>query len=254
MATWEPVSYYYSGQGVVLLGDNVSGASKGLLPVGNVSDLRIAIATSVLEHKESTTGARGIDLRLTTEIKATLTMTVENFIATNLATALRGTSTTIPAETTTPYNFNTGVAVEGAVLALPHVDVNTVVVKDVTDTTTYVLDTDYRLNAAAGSIEVIAGAGITTDDVLHISYKYGAQELVDAMDAAATEKYMRFEGLNTADGNNPVVVEVFRFLADPLRELALIGDGIGQFVLEGNILADNNQVSGSKYFKQMLLR
>jgi len=255
MATFEPVSYYYSGQGVVMLGDNVAGASKGLIPVGNVSDLRIAIATSVLEHKESTTGFRGIDLRLTTEVKATLTMTVENFIAANLATALRGTNTTVASGTS--VTFNTGVAVQDAILALPHIKVSNVVVKDDTDTTTYVADTDYILNAEAGSIKIVStadGGSIATDDVLHITYDHAAQELVDAMDSSATEKYMRFEGLNTADGNNPVVVEVFRFLADPLRELALIGDGIGQFVLEGNVLADNNQVSGSKYFKQMLLR
>ena len=74
------------------------------------------------------------------------------------------------------------------------------------------------------------------------------------MTSLSTEKYMRFEGLNTADGGNPVVVEVFRFIVDPLKELALIGDGIGQFVLDGNVLADSLQVTGSKFFKVTLLR
>lgn len=253
MATWEPVSYYYSGQGVVLLGDRngTTGNGQNLIPVGNVSDLKIAVSTSVLEHKESTTGARGIDLRLTTEVKAALSMTIENFNAKNLAIALRGTNTTVASGTA--VTFNTGVAKEGAILALPHVKVSNVVVKDATDTTTHVAGTDYILNADAGSIQIVEGAGITDLDVLHITYDHAAQEQVGALTVSAVEKFMRFEGLNTADTNAPVVVEVFRFLADPLKELALIGDGIAQFVLEGNILADNIQ-TGSKYFRQFLIR
>lgn len=256
MATFEPVSYYYSGQGVVMLGDRngTTGNGQNLIPVGNVSDLKIAIATSVLEHKESTTGARGIDLRLTTEVKATLSMTIENFNAANLAIALRGTATTIAAGTAA--TFNTGVAKQGAILALPHIKVSSVVVKDDADTTTYVAGDDYILNADAGSIKIVStadGGTIADNDVLHITYNYAAQEKVGALTTASLEKFMRFEGLNTADGNNPVIVEVFRFLADPLRELALISDNIGQFVLEGNVLADNLQ-SGSKYFRQLLVR
>lgn len=256
MATFEPVSYYYSGQGVVMLGDRnaTTGNGENLIPVGNVSDLKIAVATSVLEHKESTTGARGIDLRLTTEVKATLSMTVENFNAKNLAIALRGTNTTVTAGT--GVTFNTGVAKQGAILALPHVKVSSVVVKDDSDTTTYVAGDDYILNADAGSIQILTtaqGGTIADLDVLHITYDHAAQEQVGALTVSAVEKFMRFEGLNTADGNNPVIVEVFRFLADPLKELALIGDGIAQFVLEGNVLADNIQ-SGSKYFRQRLVR
>lgn len=253
MATWEPVSYYYSGQGVVLLGDRngTTGNGQNLIPVGNVSDLKIAVSTSVLEHKESTTGARGIDLRLTTEVKAALSMTVENFNAANLAIALRGSASTVTSGT--GVTFNTGVAKKGSVLPLPHIKVSSVVVKDDADTTTYVLDTDYSLNADAGSIKILATGSIADDDVLHITYNHAAQEKVGALTTAAAEKFLRFEGLNTADGNNPVIVEVFRFLADPLKELALISENIGQFVLEGNVLADNLQ-SGSKYFRQYLVR
>jgi hypothetical protein len=89
MSTWDPANYYFSGQGTVLVGDRTAaGKSAGLVPVGNVSALQIAIATSVLEHKESYSGSRGIDLRLTQETKATLSVTMENFNAYNLALAL----------------------------------------------------------------------------------------------------------------------------------------------------------------------
>src|SRR4051812_42166381 len=97
MSTFDGNNHYYSGQGVVMIGtrDPVTGAPQGLIPVGNVSDLKISISTNVIEHKESQTGQRGIDLRLTTETKAQLSMTMENFNSYNLGLALRGTSTKV---------------------------------------------------------------------------------------------------------------------------------------------------------------
>ena len=67
---------YFSGQGVVLVAArDVNGNPKGFRPVGNVPNLAIKNATTVLEHKESTTGARGTDKRLTTEVKVSLEVT-----------------------------------------------------------------------------------------------------------------------------------------------------------------------------------
>ena len=64
---------------------------------------------------------------------------------------------------------------------------------------------------------------------------------------------MRFEGLNTAEENAPVLVEVFNFLTDPLKELSLISDSVQQFVLEGSVLADSTKTTGSKFFKTIKL-
>ena len=266
MATWEPVSYYYSGQGVVLIGerDPVTGRPVGLIPVGNVSDLKIAISTSVLEHKESMTGARGIDLRLTTETKAALSMTMESYNSTNLALALRGGETVIASGSVVDAAYDGAVQL-GKITPLAHVSVSALSIdKAATPLIPWAAGTaeadgdwDYKVNLEAGSVLWAtnpATVGLVDDDDVTISYTYAAQKKVDALTAGSLERYLRFEGLNTADSNKPVVVEVFKFLVDPLKELALIGDGINQFVLEGNVLADALQTTGSKYFKQMLLR
>jgi hypothetical protein len=39
-----------------------------------------------------------------------------------------------------------------------------------------------------------------------------------------------------------------------LKELALIGDAIDKFTIDGNVLLDNLQTSGSKFFRQVQLR
>lgn len=339
MSTWERQSFYYSGQGVLMMGTRDSaGKPKGLTPVGNCSASALAIETSVLEHKDSQSGPRATDLRITTETKANISMTLENFSAEILALALRGDFTKVAAssvtgEAVTLYNAK--------VLKLANAKVSAVAVKR--GATTLVLYTndatphDYKLNTETGSIQMNDGAvaaisALTTggtaptatavggnhsvtvantaavgdyvsftgfagadaalingkahkivtasptvitldlnttgktitlgtplsafDGVaLTADYTWAQQYRVDALTQSSQERYLRFEGLNTADGNNPVIVEIFKFLIDPAQELPLIGDeNIAQFVLQGSVLSDALQSTGSKFFKQTLLR
>ena len=329
---WETQSNYYSGQGVVLLGnrDAVTGRGYGFVPLGNVSDLTIAVKTSVVEHKESQSGARGIDLRLTTELASTASMKLDNFNATNLATALRGSYQSVAAATVTA---ETNILYMGAVASLAKVGVAGVVVKRGATTLTAYSNAatawDYKVNTDAGSIMfndgqsgqllanlttlgtacatpfasvsgskltltfaatpahatvgkrmaivVATGAdaafvngksfvitaktattvevelGVTGKTITAVDYTSSQQVIVDSLTVAATEKYLRFEGLNTADGNKPVVVEVFRFLTDPLKQLSLISDKVQEYDLEGTVLLDTTQTTGSKYFRQTML-
>lgn len=243
---WDTTNSYFSGQGVVLLAkrDAATGLPMGFTPVGNVSDLKISVAVSNIEHKESRTGQRAIDLRLTTETKASLSMTVENFLAANLSSALRGADVAVVGASVVGAAIT---AYLGKVVSLPHIKVSAVVIKD--GATTLVAGTDYEVNLDAGSIKFADTiSGVVDGDALSIDYTHASQVKVDALTDAAPELYMRFEGLNTAEGNAPVVVEVFKFATDPLKELALISDAIQQFTLEGSVLADSKRTTGSKFF------
>jgi len=245
---WDTVDHYYSGQGIVMLASrDANGDPMGFTPIGNVSDLKISVAVTTVEHKESKTGQRATDLRMTTETKATIMMTVENFISENLADALRGTSTMLTGATVTAHPIK---AYLGKVVSLPHIKVSAVSVKD--GATVLVAGTDYTLNADAGSIKFANTiTGVTEGDALTVDYTYATQYEVEALTDSMTEMYVRFEGLNTAEGNDPVIVEVFKFSSDPLKELSLISDQVQQFVLEGSVLADSTKTSGSKFFRVM---
>lgn len=259
MTSFAPVDHYYSGQGVVMAAErDAQGNPKGFVPIGNVSALNLSVATSVLEHKESHSGQRGTDKRITTETTCTLSMTAENFIAENLATFLRGTKTEVASGTVADEAITVYL---GKVVALKNIKVSAVavtlgaepLVAYVDDDTPY----DYIVNTEAGSIKfndgkVIALATLVEGDEgteATVAYSFAKQIRVDALTTGAKELTLRFEGLNTAEDNTPVIIEVFKFSTDPLRELALIGDAIGQFQLEGSVLADTSRVNGSKYFK-----
>jgi len=348
-STWDATSRYFSGQGVVLLGfRDANGRPKGLVPIGNVCELTLGLEATVEEHKECQSGQRAIDLRLTTEQKATLSMQMENFISANLAIGLRATITEKEAGSVVDENIRVW---PGRVEPLANIKVSLDVITDPDGTPTFTrFDSgspstpyDYKINTETGSIfwndgsEVLFanlaaatvassvalvsgtpgadtvltfGAVPVTTEVdgylmiqdtagtaaatlngkahrivsftattvtiatnttgltitaatgqatasgytVEADYDFEAQNVVDAFTTGSLERYMRFEGLNTADENRPVVVEVWRFLSDPLAELALISDEVGNFVVEGSVLADPEQDTGSEFFKVTLVR
>jgi hypothetical protein len=337
MSTFDAANYYFSGQGVVMIAakDPVTGLAKGYRPVGNCSALTLTVATTVVDHKGAQDGQRAIDARLQTETKPTLSMTIDNWEAANLAAALRGNSTAIPAGAVTAELVN---GFPGLVSGLQYTNISSLVVSGpgpvvltpyTNDETPY----DYKENAAAGSVELNDGSvvapanlsvaataidvGVTTEVVvpvpagsavgdevylygftgadaalvngqtvaiatigggganitvpintatktitlgagkvfflgqpvaLSVAYSYGPQQLTDALTQPLTSICMRFEGLNTAETNDPVIIEVFKFSTDPLKELAMISDTFGSMQLEGELLSDPTRSSGSKYF------
>ena len=59
------MSYYASFQGRVYLGErNINGEPINVRSPGNVADLSLSLKTDVIEHYESQTGQRAVDLRL----------------------------------------------------------------------------------------------------------------------------------------------------------------------------------------------
>lgn len=344
MSTFDRESHYFSGQGVVMIGerDTVTGKAAGLIPVANVSALSLTGEEDVEQHKESQSGARGIDRRISTELRCGVAMTMESFIAENLAIATRGSYSFFKSASVTNEAVKLFI---GAVVAVGKMKLSAVAVEDgatvftafVDDATPY----DYKLNAEAGSVQfndgsvtllanmaaagtALAGAGVTVgttttltfaatpatatvgkkcaiqgvagadaallnkksftilsktgttvvidadtsgktitigtglvafdSDALQVDYTYEAQYRVDALTEGSRERFLRFEGLNTADSNRPVVVEIYKFQTDVLAELALINESIQGFELQGSALADSLQTSGSKYYRIMTTR
>ena len=230
---------YFSGQGPVLLAerDPSDGSPLGYLPVGNVSALTIAIEREEFEHKESCTGARAIDLIITQEISATVTIVFESLNRENLALALFGTEQAVAGASIVDESVTARL---DKFTPLLHIKVTNIVVTDNTGMTTFVLDTDYNENEAFGTICALSTGSITEGQELFVDYDFAAQEEVEAITSSTPpERALRFEGLNTAESpNSEFLIEVHRFAAAPLAELALIQDEIAQLSVEGDALVD----------------
>jgi hypothetical protein len=207
--------------------------------VGNVPALRVSLATDTLQHKESRTGNRLVDLRLVRERSATITMTLENFSKANLQLLLQGTTTSVVSGSASNETFATGLVV-GDIVALLHPFVSSVVVTDSAGSPAIlVAGTDYTVDANSGMVTILNLGSYTQP--FKAAYSYTETDYVQMFKEATKERFLRFAGLNTANSNKPVVVELYRVIFDPAQNLDLINDELAQFELEGSVLYDSTR-------------
>lgn len=233
---------YFSGQGKLSVAPIVAGVPGVFRWVGNVPDFKPSFDTSKIEHKESSSGQRLLDKVITTENKATISAELEDWSKENLALAVRGQSNTVAAGIVSGAGSDVSPAtmVAGDIWALKHQKVSAVVITDSAGTpATLTVGDDYTVDANFGTITIVDTSGHTLP--LKAAYSYAATNVVAFFTQPIQEVAVRFEGINTADSNAKVLVEIYRVALDPTKELGLISDELGKFTLEGNALVDTTK-------------
>ena len=116
-------------------------------------------------------------------------------------------------------------------------NIDTLVVKDVTDVTTYVLGTHYNVNLRAGLIMVLSGGGIDADDVLHLSGNLLAKTgmLVKGATRPMMNVGLRLDGKNYADGSS-VLVNVFQAQLRAESEFDFMGEDFPELTFTGTLV------------------
>ncbi len=240
---------YFSGQGSVLIATKhtTTGEPEGFVPVGNVSALTLGVETTEFEHKESCSGTRGVDKVMVQEVKVSFAMTLESLNKENMALTMYGTATEVAGASVSDEQI---IAAHDMWTRLGNIKVSSVIVgDDATPTTTYTLDTDYELNAEAGSIKVLSTGAIADLASIFIDYTFETHDNIEGVtSSAAPERWVRFEGMNTADTDKPVVIDIYKMSIKPLAELALINEELSEMAVEGSALSDTTRASGSKYY------
>lgn len=228
---------YFSGQGKLKVAPIVGGIiAAGYRWVGNVPDFKPAFAANKTDHKESWSGQRLTDKTLTTELNSTFTATLEDWSPENLALATRGSvqKTTSGAVTDelSPATLTVG---EDWLLANGNITALTI-----TDAAAATVDPDdYVVDLAYGTINILDMGTHTLP--LKAAYTKGVVEVVPFFTEPIKEVAILFEGVNTADENRKVRAELYRVALDPTKELGLITEAFGQFTLEGTAMIDNTK-------------
>lgn len=241
-------NYYYSGQGSFLIAQRVSGLPTGFINVGNVSKATVEISVDKFEHKESESGQRLLDLTIVKEKKGKLNLTIDNLSMDNLALALYGSYATVTGATVTSEDL---VGYLGKMTPLAKPDVSAVTITNSAGSTTYTAGTDYILDAKFGTITVpAAGSAITNAQALKANYTFATHTKMDSFTTgSAPERWVRFQGLNTADGSH-VLLDFFRARFDPLTGYDLINDELAVPTMTADLLADTTKTSGSQFFTE----
>lgn len=235
------MSYYASFQGRVYLGKrDINGLPIEVRSPGNVADLKLSLKTEVLEHYESQSGQRSLDHRMIKSKSATINLSIEEFTKENLALALYGTHVATTGGSVTNELVGGAAPVIGDRYFLAHPKVSALVVKDSAGTpATLTLGTHYTADTDFGALQFLDTTGLTAP--FKASYAFGDVSEIGIFTQPLPERYLRLEGLNTAQGNAKVLVELYRVAFDPLKELALISNEYNKFDMEGSLLADSTK-------------
>lgn len=239
---------YFSGQGKVSIAPLIAGVPGVFRWVGNVPDFKPSFDTNKIEHKESSTGQRLLDKVITTENKAKISAELEDWSPENLALAVRGAVNKVTAGVVNAANAITSPAglVAGDVWALPNQKLTNVVIKDSAATPATVAPAKYKVDTDFGTVTVLDVTGLTLP--LTATYSFDAVDNIAFFTQSIQEVAVRFEGVNTADNNRKVLVEIYRVALDPTKDLGLITNDLGKFQLEGSALIDSTKPDNDLVF------
>ena len=152
--------------------------NEALIDLGTVQSATPSIETSKLELKDGDGGVRKTVDEVVTEINESYEITCNNFNPTNLALAFLADEPEAFTQTADAIEnvAHTAVIGLGKFVKLKDAsgnflyNITSIVVKDATEVTTYVEDTDYKwISKDRGIIEILAAGSIDDGDVLHIT-------------------------------------------------------------------------------------
>lgn len=115
-----------------------------------------------------------------------------------------------------------------------------------------VADTDYEVRPEG---ILILEAGIPDGCPLSIAYTYGDYSVVQALTSGSVIYELSFGGLNEANSNSPVVVDLYRVKISAAKALSFIGSDFAALEVTGKVLLDATKTGSgiSKYFKVQMV-
>jgi hypothetical protein len=242
------MAYYYKGAGKVYLGKY--DGTTGLMQVGNVSELMISVNEKEDSLKDFDSAAGGEVMTVTTIDKIEVSMTMNDLNTFNMAIALWGASSVTNAGTATA---EVGKAYKGGLIELDYINPSTVTLTDNSGTVTYTAGTDYTVSGVG--LFIPTTSTIVDGTTVKATYNYPLQNVVEALTTGATEYRVVLDGINIANSNKPVSVQLYKVKFAPSKNMNFKGDAFGELKLTGSLLQDDTiTASGkSKYFKEVMI-
>lgn len=188
------------------------------------------------------------DFRMIKALSSELTVDLTDYTPTNVIAALNANSTAAGSATAVtnevlPAGLLVGdtVAVGGA---NPRFSLTLVTVVD-NAAASLVLNTNYSLDAANGMITIL-DLGVFTQP-FKVNYTYQNPQILAALMAGQVERWIRFNGFNTANASKLVNVDMFRVLLAPSTAFDLLPDEHGVMQLKGGVLYDGSRAANDVY-------
>lgn len=212
--------------GKVMIGvyDDDTGVLGPIFAGGNTTELTLQADGDDVEIISTDYENHGAALDSMSDPKPTTgTWKINRFMYKTLALACAGNASALSvvsaAKTKNDFVAKLG---EGQLIA--DVPIDTLVVKDATDATTYVAGTDYEINEQLAVLTPLAGGAIDDDDVLHLGYNETAQSGYEILGSTALGKkiMLMLDGRNLFSGQK-ILLKIPKLKLKPSGTLSFIG-------------------------------
>ena len=227
------------------------------LPIGN-AQAELAIEEEEQTQPDFTSVAGGNACVIKDISSVNLNLGIFNFSYENMALAVFGVNSKKVAgsfTSGTPDNFT--VFNGEALSVLDKIPTNlTAVVK--VGATTYLQNTDYTVTA--GGILVISGSALDIAIAANLSvpprlaataeYAYGAENVIEALEASGKTYAVRIVGANRADNAKPEIWDIWKISTGPAASFNVITREFGQVDIVASVLPDDTKPSNeSRFFR-----
>lgn len=229
----------------------VNGAKAGSFGPLNCTNLTVSKNSNLVDRLSRKRGTYGEALDTVavpgpTEFGLTLDDLGENELAMALHGSAADTSQGAGSEAAAPVTAKLDKWVD-----LPHENYVSAgfTVQDETDTTTYVLDTDYEVNYRTGQIKALSTGSISEDEVLHLTADYNATSGFQV--SAGTDSTMiitlLLDGQNKANGKD-MTFKVPKGIIALNGDLQLVGgDSFAEAQFTGRAVLDPGESAPAYY-------
>lgn len=244
------------GRGKVYLARFVAGVrSKEELFLGNVLAFELTPSVEKIQAKDFTTAASPTIASDTTGQTQQLRMQCQQFNLDTLALAFGGQVGALAQSSGGPIT-NEAIAdvVQGRFyqvggVVTPKRNLTSVTVTGASGTPTYVLNTDYELDAVRGRVYIIPGGGIADGTDIEVDYSFTAatNKKVGAGLEPEVLSFIRFVGDNKRGKN--LEIQVWRVNLSSTGAVPFIGEEYASFVLEGEVESDASGHPNDPFFQ-----
>jgi hypothetical protein len=235
-------------QGEVWIGDrSVTGSVPSFINIPEVDELTLAISQEKVTHVSKRASMRVKDLDVTVMSSLTGTLKFSSATADMLRQALFGAKATVAAGTITAVSLGTVVAGEWYKIPGDYRDITLTYIKDSAGSpATMVNGTDYQIDLAAGMVKCLIATGTMPWLITGTS---GVGTGVGLLNERKFEKWLRFKGINVADGDNSVTMDLYKISFSPTKALQLLaaGNEPTQLEIEFEALKDTTKSASATF-------
>ncbi|MFA5669924.1 MAG: hypothetical protein WC967_11815 [Balneolaceae bacterium] len=190
----------YATDGVTL-GDKIA--------FGTTDEITLSTEVEKVQHNDTETKESVLDGDYVVGRTVTLSFTTADISPTMLSRAYLGSTSAVTQSAAVDVAVVTAAVIIGGRYNTGYRNVTSVVVKDVTDATTYVEGTDYTLAKKGGYIVILDGGSISATDVLHLTVNApaGTGTLINAMQLDALQGRLTYTGEASVGDSHEYVFE-----------------------------------------------